>query len=65
MRKPLSLIAAAAVLGFAYGTIIGPDKTNADNELTKDTLSNVVSIHGLHVALPDSLNFPKELVPLP
>jgi hypothetical protein len=65
MRKPLSVIAAAAVLGFGYGTIIGPGETNADNELTRDTLSNAVSIHGLHVALPDSLNFPAELVPLP
>ena len=65
MRKPLSVIAAAAVLGFAYGTVMGPGETNAYNELTTDTLSNAVSIHGLRVALPDSLNFPTELVPLP
>ncbi|MGA8968844.1 MAG: hypothetical protein WB499_06425 [Pseudolabrys sp.] len=66
MRKPLSVIAAAAVLGFAYGTIMGPGETNADNELMRDPVSNAVSIHGLRVALPSSLaNFPKELVPLP
>ena len=36
MRKPLSVIAAAAALGFAYGTIMGPGETNADNELMRD-----------------------------
>ena len=65
MRKPLSVIAAAAVLGFTYGTLIGPGETNTDNEFMRDTLSNAVSIHGLRVALPDALNFPAELVPLP
>jgi hypothetical protein len=66
MRRPFSLIATAALLGFAWGTIIDPAETIARNRAPAAPLSNAVSIHGLHVALPGSLtNFPVELVPLP
>jgi hypothetical protein len=67
MRRTLSLIMAAAVSGFVFGTIIDTDETTANTKILirSDVLPTTV-IHGLHIALPENMtNFPKELVPLP
>jgi len=66
MRQVLSVIAAAALVGVAFGAVIGPNETIADNEATTGFTGNTVSIHGLYVALPAHMtDFPRELVPLP
>ena len=57
----------AAVVGFGLQTIGGPTETIAAKELASIPFQKIgVSVHGLRVALPESMtNFPKELVPLP
>jgi hypothetical protein len=67
MRKALSIIVVAAIVGFGLQTIGGPTETIAAKELAKTPFQKIgVSVHGLRVALPESMtNFPKELVPLP
>ena len=67
MRKALTIIVVAAVVGFGLQTIGGPTATIAAKELASIPIQKIgVSVHGLRVALPESMtNFPKELVPLP
>jgi hypothetical protein len=67
MRKALSIIVVAAIVGFGLQTIGGPTATIAAKELASIPIQKIgVSVHGLRVALPESMtNFPKELVPLP
>ncbi|MGA7681700.1 MAG: hypothetical protein WCA54_16135 [Pseudolabrys sp.] len=66
MRKALSIIVVAAVVGFGLQIIGGPTETIAAKEMASIPFQKGVSVHGLRVALPESMtNFPKELVPLP
>ena len=58
MRKALTMIVAAALLGVGFQAMSGPPETIA--------VQKGMSINGLRVALPEHMtNFPKELVPLP
>jgi hypothetical protein len=68
MRQALSIIVVAALVTVVYQVITGPSETVAEAEAaaTGTPIQNAVSIHGLHVALPEHMtSFPKELVPLP
>jgi hypothetical protein len=61
MRKTINI---ALVLGsiFVNVTAASPNKTEAQ----KTQFHNMISVSGLHVALPEDMkNFPVELVPLP
>jgi hypothetical protein len=67
MRKALSIMVAAAIVGVAYQTlVVGSTESTTEKEMAGIQYQNGVSVDGLHVALPEYMtNFPKELVPLP
>ena len=66
MRKTLSIVAVAAIVGFGLQLMGGPTETIAAKEMASTPSRIGVSVHGLRVALPVSMtNFPRELVPLP
>jgi hypothetical protein len=66
MRKLLSILAVAALVGAVYGATMSPTETVAGKEMAASSIQNSVLINGVHVALPEYMtNFPKELVPLP
>jgi len=63
MRKAVSFVVAAALVGIFLDALLGPDETIAQRQMATET---GMPFHGLHVALPpDMKNFPAELVPLP
>jgi hypothetical protein len=64
MRRVLNI---ALVLSSIFIKVMAaPNKTVADVESANGQPGNVVSISGLHVALPDNMmHFPADLVPLP
>jgi hypothetical protein len=64
MRKALSILAIAMLVGFLFDAFTGPEETNAQRNITND-FQNGVSLYGLRVALPANMKFPEELVPLP
>jgi len=55
------------VLGSTFANVaVSPDKTADETEARMTQFHNVISVSGLHVALPEDMkNFPVELVPLP
>jgi hypothetical protein len=55
------------VLGSIFVNVTAsPNTTVAETEARKTQFHNVISVSGLHIALPkDMKNFPVELVPLP
>jgi hypothetical protein len=63
MRRAINI---ALVLGSIFVNVTAsPNKTVAGTE-RKTQFHNVISVSGLHVALPEDMkNFPVELVPLP
>ena len=55
MRKALSIIVVAAIVGFGLQTIGGPTETIAAKEMASIPIQKIgVSVHGLRVALPES-----------
>jgi hypothetical protein len=64
MRKVLNI---ALVLSSIFIRVMAsPNTTVAEPEAAKRQIGNVVSISGLHLALPDNMmRFPSDLVPLP
>lgn len=65
MRRAINI---ALVLGniFVNVTAASPNKTVAEIEARRMQFHNIISVSGLHVALPEDMkNFPVELVPLP
>lgn len=64
MRRVINI---ALVLGsMLVNVTASPNKTVAETEMQKTQFHNVISVSGLHVALPEDMkNFPVELVPLP
>jgi hypothetical protein len=64
MRRVINI---ALVLGsMLVNVTASPNKTVAETETQKMQFHNVISVSGLHVALPEDMkNFPAELVPLP
>ena len=64
MRRVLNI---ALVLSSIFIKVMAaPNKTVAEVDSPKNQMGNVVSISGLHVALPDNMmSFPADLVPLP
>jgi len=64
MRRVINI---ALVLGsILVNVTASPNKTVAETETQKTQFHNVISVSGLHVALPEDMkNFPVELVPLP
>jgi len=66
MRKALTMIMAAAILGVGFQAMSGPPETIAEGRMIAAPVQKGMSINGLRVALPEHMtNFPKELVPLP
>jgi hypothetical protein len=66
MRRASSIVAVAALISVVLLVIVVPSKTVADLEATKGGFHHQISIHGLHVALPDEMkDFPMDLLPLP
>jgi hypothetical protein len=67
MRKALSIIAAAAIVGVAYQTlVVGSTESTTEKEMAGIRYQNGVSVDGLRIALPAYMtNFQKDLVPLP
>jgi hypothetical protein len=66
MRRALSIVAVAALISVVLLVVVAPSKTVADIEATKGGFHHQISIHGLHVSLPDEMkDFPIDLVPLP
>ena len=60
MRKAVSIMVVAALVGIFLDALLGPV---AQRDMTAE---NGMPFYGLHVALPpDMKNFPAELVPLP
>ncbi|MGB8895222.1 MAG: hypothetical protein WA322_11400 [Pseudolabrys sp.] len=64
MRRVINI---ALVLGSIFINVTAsPNKTVAETETQKTQFHNVISVSGLHVALPEHMkSFPVELVPLP
>jgi len=64
MRRVLNI---ALVLSSIFIKVMAsPNKTVAETDSPKGQISNVVSISGLHLALPDNMmRFSPDLVPLP
>ena len=64
MRRVINI---ALVLGsMLVNVTASPNKTVAETETQETQFHNVISVSGLHVALPEGMkNFPVELVPLP
>ena len=63
MRKAVSIVVVAAMVGIFLDALLGPDETVAQRDMTTEI---GMPFYGLHVALPpDMKNFPAELVPLP
>ncbi|HEY6861098.1 MAG TPA: hypothetical protein VI358_15100 [Pseudolabrys sp.] len=64
MRKVINI---ALVVGSIFVNVTAsPNKTVAETKAQKAQFHNVISVSGLHVALPEDMkNFPVELVPLP
>ena len=64
MRRAINI---ALVLGSIFVNVTASsNKTVAETESRKTQFYNVISVSGLHIALPkDMKNFPVELVPLP
>ncbi len=61
MRKVLNI--ALVLSGIFIKVMASPNKTVAEMDLP---IGSVVTISGLHVALPDNMmRFPSDLVPLP
>ena len=63
MRKAVSIVVVAALIGTVLDALLGPDETVAQ----RDVMTEIgMPFYGLHVALPpDMKNFPAEIVPLP
>jgi hypothetical protein len=59
MRKALSIIVLAAIVGIGFQAIGGSTETIVEKEIAGIPFQNGVSVYGLHVALPEYL------VPLP
>ena len=65
MRRGLFILAVAALISIVADIMIAPSEPGA-NMAQKGQPQNVVSVHGLHVALPQGMRtLPAELVPLP
>lgn len=65
MRRALFILAIATLLSLAVDVMSAPNTTIA-TMTAKNRYQNGISVHGLHVALPEGMkNFPVELVPLP
>jgi hypothetical protein len=64
MRRAINI---ALVLGSIFVNVTAsPNTTVAETEARKTQFHNVISVSGLHIALPkDMKNFPVEIVPLP
>jgi hypothetical protein len=63
MRKAVSIVIMAVLVGVFLDALLGPDETIAQREVAAEIGT---PFYGLHVALPPSLkNFPAELVPMP
>jgi hypothetical protein len=64
MRRVINI---ALVLGsMLVNVTASPNKTVAETETQNTQFHNIISVSGLHVALPEDMkNFPVELVPLP
>lgn len=63
MRKAVSIVVVAAMVGIFLDALLGPDETIAQRNVTTET---GMPFYGLHVALPPNIkNLPAELVPLP
>ena len=67
MRKALSIIVVAAIVGFGLQTIGGPTETIAAKEMASIPFQKLVCRSTAFVSHCPNLmtNFPKELVPLP
>jgi len=64
MRRVLNIFLVLS--GIFIKVMASPNTTVANSEAPKHQISNVVSISGLHLALPDNMmRFPLDLVPLP
>jgi len=63
MRKAVSIVVVAALIGIVLDALLGPDETVAQ----RDMMTEIgMPFYGLHVALPpDMKNLPAQLVPLP
>jgi hypothetical protein len=63
MRKAVSIVVVAALIGTVLDALLGPDETVAQ----RDVMTEIgMPFYGLNVALPpDMKNLPAELVPLP
>jgi hypothetical protein len=63
MRKAVSIVVLAVLVGVFLDALLGPDETIAQRDITAEIGT---PFYGLHVALPPGMkNFPAELVPLP
>ena len=63
MRKAVSIVVVATLVGIFLDALLDPDETVAQRDMTTEI---GMPFYGLHVALPpDMKNFPVELVPLP
>jgi hypothetical protein len=64
MRRALNI---AFVLSSIFIKVMAsPNKTVAEMDFPKGQIGSIVTISGLHVALPDNMmGFPSDLVPLP
>jgi hypothetical protein len=64
MRRTLNI---ALVLSSLFIKVMAsPSKTVAETDAAMSQFGNVVSIYGLHLALPDDMmRYPAEFIPLP
>ena len=64
MRRVLNI---ALVLSSIFIKVMAaPNKTVAEMDLSKGQMTSVVTLSGLHVAIPDNMmHFSSDLVPLP
>jgi hypothetical protein len=63
MRKAVSIVVVAVMVGIFLDALLGPDETIAQRDMTTET---GMPFYGLHVALPPgNSSYPAELVPLP
>jgi hypothetical protein len=65
MRRVLFILAIATLVSLAVDVMSAP-RTPVATMTAKSKYENGISVHGLHIAIPEGMkNFPAELVPLP
>jgi hypothetical protein len=64
MRRALNI--ALVLCSVFIKVMASPSKTVAETDAAKSQISNVISIDGLHLGLPDSMmRYPVEFIPQP